>query len=405
MFVVTLRCNQKCTYCHASSQDVAAGTIFDMDAPTARKGVEIAFQSPSPQIKIEFQGGEPLLNFDIVKVIVEHAELLNEHYKKHVEFVLCTNLISLNENHLKYIKEKGIIISTSLDGPADIHNSFRKMRNGNGSYEYVVPQIELAIETLGRDKVSALMTVTPANVHRLKDVIDEYLRLRLPYIFIRKLNPFGYAYKNALFDYSVQDFIINYKNAIDYLVKINLGGTFFPEVFTSIMLSRILTPFSTGFVDLQSPAGTGISGVIYDTNGDVFVSDEARMMHRTTGDKIFCIGNVNNNSWCEIFCSPTLKNIIRSSCIDALPGCSWCVYKPYCGGDPVRNYLTQGDMIGYRPNNDFCHKHKTIFNMLFEYLFDNNSDVEDVFWSWLTNRTIYDIRSYGNNNMNEMECL
>jgi sulfatase maturation enzyme AslB (radical SAM superfamily) len=94
MFVVTLRCNQRCSYCHASSQSEDSGAIYDMDKETAIKSVEIAFQSPSPAIKIEFQGGEPLLNFDIVKIIVEHAQRLNEIYNKELEFVICTNLVS-----------------------------------------------------------------------------------------------------------------------------------------------------------------------------------------------------------------------------------------------------------------------------------------------------------------------
>lgn len=396
MFVVTLRCNQKCTYCHASSQTEEAGSALDMDEKTAQNSVDIAFQSPSQHIKIEFQGGEPLLNFSIIKYIVTYAKEINEIYKKNLEFVVCTNLVSLTQEHLDFFKENNIVISTSLDGNREIHNMCRQLRKGSGSYDYVVPNIQWALTELGKGRVTALMTVTPHNVHRLKDVVDEYLRLNLEYIFIRKLNPLGYAFQNKSLDYSVEDFMEGYKDVLNYIISLNLQGVFFPEVFATIILSRILTPFSTGFVDLQSPAGVGIGGVIYDINGDVFVSDEARMMNRTTGNKYFCIGNVHQNKWEEIFCSPKLMKIIESSCIDALPGCAWCVYKPYCGGDPVKNLFSQGDMIGYRPTNEFCHKHYAFFTLLFDYLEKQDNDINDVFWSWITNRGIDQIRNYTN---------
>jgi sulfatase maturation enzyme AslB (radical SAM superfamily) len=96
MFVVTLRCNQKCSYCHASSVDDVATTLFDMDSATAKRCVECVFMSPAQNIKIEFQGGEPLLNFEVIRTIVEYAEELNADYKKKVEFVICTNLTIIN---------------------------------------------------------------------------------------------------------------------------------------------------------------------------------------------------------------------------------------------------------------------------------------------------------------------
>lgn len=394
MFVVTQRCNQQCTYCHASSQSESSGNVYDMDRESARKSVEFAFKSPSPNIKMEFQGGEPLLNFDIVKTIVEHAERLNEQHQKRLEFVVCTNLIKLKKEHLDFFKEHEIVISTSLDGPREIHNKCRKLRNGSGSYDLVVPNIEWAINELGQGRVSALMTATPFNIKRLKEVVDEYINQKLGYIFIRNLNPFGYAYDNEILYYGLNQFIEGYREALDYIIQLNLQGIFFPEVFASILLSRILTPFSTGFVDLQSPSGAGICGVIYDVNGDIFVSDEARMISKTTGDKYFCIGNVHKSSWKEAFCSSKFHNIVFNSCIDALPGCSWCVYKPYCGSDPVINYFAQSDIIGHRPTSEFCQKHHAIFDLLFDYLETQDDEIEDVFWSWITQRSLDQIQSY-----------
>lgn len=393
MFVVTRRCNQRCSYCHASSMSKNAGKQYDMDRATARRCVELAFQSPSPGIKIEFQGGEPLLNFEILKEIVEYAEELNQTAQKELAFVVCTNLLDLDQLEMNFIKSKGLYVSISLDGPREIHDTYRITQSGIGSYAAVVKNLAILMRELGKDKISALMTVTPASVQKLKHVIDEYLEQGLGAIFFRPMNPFGLAKRDwDKLGYSVTDFLSAYRIALEFIIEINLNGIHFPEVYAQLLLTRILTPDSTGFVDLQSPAGVGIGGVIYDTNGDVFISDEARMLAHAKNDKRFCLGNAHNQSWSEIFCSKILREIISESCIEALPGCAWCVFQPYCGADPVRNYALYGNMVGKRPENDFCRKHKGLFNILFEYLMLKDDDIEDVFWSWITSRSLEEVR-------------
>ncbi|WP_193219786.1 His-Xaa-Ser system radical SAM maturase HxsB [Desulfoluna spongiiphila] len=395
MLVVTKRCNQRCRYCHAFSSATNCSNDEDMSRQVAMKCVDIAFQSPTPALKIEFQGGEPLLNFDVIKLVVQYAEELNAKYNKVVEFVVCTNLSGLEAHHIDFFEShKNIFISTSLDGPKDIHDSFRKMNNGNGSYDIVKRNILQLKEVLGINRLSALMTVTPNNIDCLERVVDEYLECEFNSIFIRKLNPFGKAKQNKseLF-YSTEKFVGSYKEVLEYILNINKEGVYFSEQFAEILLSRMLTPFSTGFVDLQSPTGGGISGVIYDTNGDAYISDEARMYHQTTGEKKFCIGNVTNNSWQEIFGNPYLRDIISNTCLEVYPGCSWCVFKPYCGADPVRNHFLYKDIVGNRSNNDFCLKHKEIFKILFQYIEGSDDLVRDIFWSWLTHRSLDEINN------------
>ena len=143
-----------------------------MSKETADKALALVFRSPSPLIKIEFQGGEPLLNFGLIKHIVEQAEAINKLEKRDLEFVIATNLALISDEALIFCKAHNILISTSLDGPADLHNRNRP-RPGGDSYQRTIAGINRVRNALGRDRVSALMTTTQASLGRVKDIIDE----------------------------------------------------------------------------------------------------------------------------------------------------------------------------------------------------------------------------------------
>ena len=152
MVVVTLRCNQGCQYCHASSQPVDQ-IQWDMNRETAINVARIILNTPSPSVKIEFQGGEPLLNLDVVKIIVKEAKELNRTRNKDLSFIICTNLTLMDGATLKYLKREGIEISTSLDGPQAIHDRHRMMRSGRGSYDQFIQKLQLSRDILGHDQV------------------------------------------------------------------------------------------------------------------------------------------------------------------------------------------------------------------------------------------------------------
>ena len=89
-------------------------------------------------------------------------------------------------------------MSTSLDGPADLHNKNRPRPGGN-SYQLAVKGIKRAQQVLGPDRVCALMTTTEASLDRVDDVIDEYLSVGLHGIFLRPLSLYGFAIKTKAF--------------------------------------------------------------------------------------------------------------------------------------------------------------------------------------------------------------
>lgn len=394
MLVLTVRCNQKCKYCQVACANAEAHR-YDMQPETARRAVELIFESPSPYIKIEFQGGEPFLNFETMKAVVEHAEELNEARHRRLEFVACTNLTLVTRDQLKYCRDHGVTISTSLDGPEDLHNRCRLMEDGKGSYRHVMRGIETARDVLGPDEVSALMTATRFTLGRFREVVDEYLANGFRSVFFRSLNPYGWAVsRRDEVGYPIDDFIRSYEEGIDYILNLNLKGTPFIENYASIILAKVLTPFGTGFVDLQSPTGAGIECAIYDYDGNVYVSDEGRMLGRK-GNRTFLMGNVHEHDHHTLFSGPVIKRTIESSCVECLPQCSDCAFNLWCGADPVRNHATRGHLVVHKPSDDFCRKNKKIIRYLLGKALDGDEQVQDALWAWVTRRPMQEVSSLG----------
>lgn len=377
IFVLTLRCNQNCVYCQASSQNEESKGCT-MSKETMAKGVELMFRSPSDSITMEFQGGEPSLVPDIIEYGIQLAEGKNNEAKKDISYVLCTNSIHLTERMLDICKRYGVVISTSLDGPAFLHNSNRGKKD---SYEKVVAGIAKGREAVGPDKVSALMTTSVEGLNYPIEIVDEYVNLGFRAIFLRALNPYGLATHNDDWSEYTNRFIEFYKTAFEHIIDLNKNGTYFVEEFAAIILRKMLTPYCTGFVDLQSPAGVINSVLIYNYDGGVYCSDESRMLAEFN-DYTFRLGSVNDRYEDLVF-GKKAKEIANVWANEALAGCSDCALKQYCGADPVRNYSTQGDMYGNRASSLLCRKNKAIIGYLISLIIERHDEVMPIFRSWL----------------------
>src|SRR5260221_268749 len=108
IFVVSLRCEHSCPYCQVSRQSDDR-VAFDMTRETATKALDLVFRSPSPTLKIEFQGGEPLLNLDLVRFIVELALEKNREAKRDLQFVIASNLALLTDEVLEFCKAHHVL--------------------------------------------------------------------------------------------------------------------------------------------------------------------------------------------------------------------------------------------------------------------------------------------------------
>jgi His-Xaa-Ser system radical SAM maturase HxsB len=380
IFVVSLRCDHSCPYCQVSrqSQDKEA---FDMTSQTAHRALELVFRSPNPAIKIEFQGGEPLLNFDLIREIVETAKKRNKIEKRELQFVIATTLSLLTDEVLEFCKEHEIYLSTSLDGPEDLHNGNRP-RPGRDSYARFVDGLQRARDYLGYDSVSALMTTSPASLGRVKDIIDEYVRRGFRSIFLRSLSPYGFALKTKSYQaYGTDRWLDFYREGMDYILELNKNGISFSEQFSSILLAKMFTSQDPGYVDLMSPAGIGIAAVVFNYDGGVYASDESRMLQEM-GDSTFRLGDVHVNSYAEIFGSPKLLEAIESSFPLSAPMCTDCAFEPWCGADPVFHHALFGDFLGRKPQSDFCKRTIGVARYLLEKIRTDPQALQ-IFRGWI----------------------
>jgi His-Xaa-Ser system radical SAM maturase HxsB len=379
IFVVTLRCEHSCSYCQVSRQN-EANHQFDMSPETAARSIEMAFRSPSRDIKIEFQGGEPLLHFDLVESMVADAQRRAEETSKSVSFVIATNLALLDERILKFAEANNVFFSTSLDGPPALHNANRP-RPGNDSWERAVEGIRRVRETLGADRVDALMTTTQASLPRVREIVDSYVEQGLQSIFLRPISPYGFASRSKKqATYDAERWLSFYEEGLDYIVELNAAGTAVREQYASIVLRKMLTNDDPGYVDLMSPAGIGIGALVYNYDGDVYASDEGRMLAEMN-DKTFRLGNVHKDSYEAIVTSDALLDPLEESFALSAPMCNDCAFEPFCGSDPVFHYTTAHDFLGRKAESAFCTRNMGVFKLLLDR-YHSDSFTRSLFRSW-----------------------
>jgi His-Xaa-Ser system radical SAM maturase HxsB len=380
MIVPTLRCNTSCTYCQVSHKNTSASAC-DMTKETADRAIDFMFNSPSSHLKLEFQGGEPLLDFDMVRYIVERTREREKQLQRPVSIIICSNLSLVNDEILAFCKLQGIYFSTSLDGPKKLHNKNRPSVEFD-SYQLAIEGIARVREALGIEAISALMTTTMASLSMPKEIVDEYVGQGFKSIFLRPINPYGFASKaGAATHYSTAEWLDFYKIALDYIIDLNFRGIQIREEYAALILRRILTPYGTGFVDLQSPAGIGIAAILFNHDGNVYASDESRMLAEM-GDQHFLLGNLNTDKYEEMMLSDVLIDTLMESMSEGVPGCADCGFQPYCGSDPVRHYRLQGDIVGHKPTSEFCQRHMALFRHIISII-ERGDAASDVLKGWL----------------------
>lgn len=391
ILVVTLRCNETCVYCHASRADMDA-VHTDMTPETAEKTVDFILQSTSPAVTIEFQGGEPLVNFPVVKHVIEYALAKNRAYGKQLEFTMVTNLAMMDEEKLAWLVDHKVQICTSIDGPQPIHDKQRVLV-GQSSHRVAakwIERINAKYIELGLDPtlyhVEALLTTTREALKYPKEIVDTYVGLGCRAIFLRPIDPFGFADRTAkTVEYDRSAYRDFYRTAVDHILDLNRKGEQVLERYAAIFLTKILSGDDPNFLDIRSPSGSGIGALAYDYDGRIFSSDEGRMM-AATGDRAFEIGDVRTSRYREVMKHDTIRSLVLASIREVQPECVRCAYAPYCGIQPEHSYRTQGSIFGRMPQSTVCAVHKSIQDYLFEKLREDDPVTVGILRRWTTVR-------------------
>ncbi|PIS46711.1 MAG: His-Xaa-Ser system radical SAM maturase HxsB [Elusimicrobia bacterium CG08_land_8_20_14_0_20_51_18] len=295
IFVVTLKCNHKCLYCQSGAVGEKSGKT-DMSWSVAKKSVDTAFQSPRSSITIEFQGGEPLCNWEVLKKTVEYSRKREKETGKTLKLALVSNFSLMDEARASFLLQNRVSICTSLDGPASLHNKNRIFSGGNSHaltlkwLKYFSDRHDNQDGKIPVYKTSALLTVSRYSLERHKEIADEYVKLGLENIFLRPLSPIGYARRLwSEVGYSAEEFLAFYSRSLKYILELNKKGVKLREKTAQMLCQKIFNFEDPGFLDLRCPCGASVGQLAYNYDGAVYTCDEGRMVG-WEGDDFFKVG-------------------------------------------------------------------------------------------------------------------
>lgn len=381
IFVLTNQCNLSCIYCQAQVEKKHEHGMMNIE--TGKRAIDIALSSPVNQLTFEFQGGEPLLNFPVLKEMVLYGEQESENTNKRVNFSLVSNLSLLDEEILDFLMEHKVSISTSLDGPHELHTLNRrgKGKDGNDSYQMMLRGRKL-LDVHGY-AAGAIETTTRHSLSRAKDIIRTYQELGFKDIFLRPLTPLGYAKEEwGKVGYTAGEFLNFYREALREIIYLCQQGANLREQHAAIFLRKILCCEGQNYMELRSPCGAGIGQMAYYWNGDIYTCDEARMVAEA-GDPAFKIGNVYHSQYRELIQNKVCKTICAASILETIPGCSDCAYQSYCGVCPVINYALGEDIFRKSAGGYRCEIYGGILDCLFTLLTEGTEAEKQVLQSWV----------------------
>lgn len=367
MVVPTLRCDHSCRYCQVSRASITAKD-FDLDESFIPHIIDSIKLLSTPPYKIEIQGGEPLLRFDLIKLIYEQAESIL--FPDTFEMVIASSLSLLDEEMLEWAKPKKVIFSTSLDGDQLVHDRNRILST-NSSYLLASEAIKRIQRTLGPNRVSTVTTVTDALLDNPDSILKAHLELGLNDLFIRPISPYGFAKnKSSPVSYSMTKYLSFYEKLLVSIEKYNKEGASFVEHSAAIHLKRVFNPGFSHYADLKSPSGVILNCILFNYDGKVYGSDESRMLQKVFKDVNFSAGPIEKPEFVK---SDYYRTVIAQSFNFNQPGCDTCAFQPFCGSDPCQNISMQGEPVGDKSLSTFCQYHKGMFRLLLNHISSNNS--------------------------------
>ncbi|MEM6275628.1 MAG: radical SAM protein [Pseudomonadota bacterium] len=355
ILVPTLRCNLRCDYCQVSrAAENARGFDWDTELLTHIRALILATEAR--EITLEFQGGEPLLRLDVMINLRDAVRRAG----KRVRTVVCTNLQRVDAAAWAFFGEEDVFISTSFDGTWDAHDTHRT--RATEALSAFRANLERALSDFGTDRVSLTTTLDPRTAPAPETIFAAFDAMGVRTMFLRPVNHQGFARKA----YDVREdntWDSYYLDLLDRLIAYNLGRqNALSEHYFAYVLRRILDPRRGEHVDLRNPSPVGSDYLVVGERGDLFPTDEARMLFRT-GQIDLRIGHVTAGL------DPTrVAQLNRHADNRADPDCARCVYQAVCGRDLVDDLSRYGRIDGPRQATRHCRRHLALFDHILRRL-------------------------------------
>ncbi|MBS4534239.1 thioether cross-link-forming SCIFF peptide maturase [Clostridium sp. D2Q-14] len=168
-------CNLKCEYCFASQGDFDGDKSL-MSLEVGKKALDCLVKNSANRrnLEVDFFGGEPLMNFDVVKELVYYGRSLEKKYDKNFRFTITTNGVLLDKEKMNFINEHMSNVVLSLDGRKDVNDNMRKTVNGEGSFDIIVPKFLDMVRLRGNKDHYVRGTFTSKNLDFSKDIMELY---------------------------------------------------------------------------------------------------------------------------------------------------------------------------------------------------------------------------------------
>lgn len=313
-------CNLACKYCFAQEGEYHGRRAL-MSFEVGKKALDFLVHHSGSRVNLEvdFFGGEPLMNWQVVKDLVSYGRSLEEPYHKRFRFTLTTNGVLLNDEVLEFVNKEMANVVLSIDGRKEVHDLMRPFRGGQGSYEGIVPKFQKAAESRGQMNYYVRGTFTRNNLDFSRDV------MHLADLGFKQISvePVVAAPEDdyALRQEDVPELLAEYdKLAVELLNRKKQGkGVNFFHFMIDLEGGPCVAKRLSG-------CGSGTEYLAVTPWGDLYPC------HQFVGREEFLMGNVE-----EGITKPHIRDEFKTCNVYAKEKCKSCFAKFYCSGGCAAN--------------------------------------------------------------------
>ena len=323
-------CNLACRYCFAEEGEYH-GRRAIMSYEVGKKALDflVANSGNRTNLEVDFFGGEPLMNWEVVKQLVAYGRSLEEEHHKKFRFTITTNGVLLNDEILEFVnKEMGNMV-LSIDGRKEVHDRMRPHRGGQGSYDEIVPKLKKAAESRGQMNYYVRGTYTHYNTDFAKDVLH-LADLGFKQISVEPVvAPETEDY--AIREEDLPQLLAQYDELAEEMIKRRKEGNGFN--FFHFMIDLEGGPC---VAKRLSGCGSGTEYLAVTPWGDLYPC------HQFVGNEDFLMGNVD-----EGVLRTDIRDEFKQCNVYAKEKCKDCFAKFYCsGGCAANSYNFTGNVNG-----------------------------------------------------------